>query len=594
MSENIPKILFTRATTFPDTPALMFKENKEYVTKSVKWFWDRVEKIAAGLLYLGINESDKVAIMSSTRVEWTLADLAILSLHCITATIYPSLLENDTKYILDNSDSKYVFVENAPILKRILNIKKELPQLKRIIVFEDLITNNEDVLTLKQLEQLGETHLNIEEIKRRMDNISIEETATIIYTSGTTGPPKGAEILHKNIIANLKDLLSLKVNLPNDVTLAYLPLAHAYERINQFGAIYTNVIYAYAENLDSVAKNLAEVKPTILPGVPRVYEKIYARIMNELDSGSRIKKKLFLWALNIGKASLPYRLNKKPMPFGLNLKHKIAKFLVFNKLSKKLGGRLRIGITAAAPLSPMIIEFFNALGIPIYEGYGMTETFAPAIMSYEGNFKIGYVGKALPSMQVKIANDNELLLKGPAVFKGYYKKPEGTPAWIDEDGWLHTGDLGEMDKDGFVRITGRKKELIITAGGKNITPQNIENLFTSDAYISHCVVYGDSRKYLTAVLSLNAQEIINWAKQNNITFTDYAELTRNSKVYEFIQQKINKFNEQLASFETIKKFIISDHEFTLESGELTPTMKVKKSKVIERFKEQLDSLYEKD
>ncbi|MGB9735824.1 MAG: AMP-dependent synthetase/ligase [bacterium] len=594
MSENIPQILFDRAMNHPDEPALMFKEKGQYVTKSVKWFWDRVERIASGLLFLGINEMDKVAIMSSTRVEWTLTDLAIISLHCVTATIYPSLLENDVKYILDNSDSKYVFVENTSMLKRVLNVKKELSELKKVILFEDSAINNEDVLTLKQLEQLGEAHPDINEIKRRMNNIKMEDTATIIYTSGTTGPPKGAEILHRNIIANLKDVKSLEVNLPGDITLAYLPLAHAYERINQFGAIYANVIYAFAENLDTVAKNIEEVRPTILPGVPRVYEKIYARIMNELDSGSKIKKRLFFWALNTGKASLPYRLKKKRMPFGLNLKYKIAKMLVFNKLSKKLGGRLRIGITAAAPLSPTIIEFFNALGIPIYEGYGMTETFAPAIMSYEGTFKIGYVGKALPSMQVKIANDNEVLLKGPAVFKGYYKKPEGTPAWIDEDGWLHTGDLGEMDDEGFVRITGRKKDLIITAGGKNITPQNIENLFTSDAYISHCVVYGDNKKYLTAVLSLNSQEIIAWAKQNNISFTDYADLMKNKNVYEFIKQKVDKFNEQLASFETIKKFIISDHEFTIESGELTPTMKVKKNKVLERFKDQLDRLYEND
>jgi len=594
MEENVAQRLYNRAKTNPDDPALMFKQNGKYVTKSVKWFWERVEKIASGLLYLGIKENDKVAIMSTTRVEWTLADLSIISLRCITATIYPSLLENDIKFILNNSDSRYIFVENIAILKRVLNVKNDLPQLSKIIVFEDSPVSIEDVITLKQLEELGEQHLNPQEIKNRMDSIKMDDVATIIYTSGTTGPPKGAEIIHRNIITNLNDLLSLKVNLPGDITLGYLPLAHAYERINQFGAIYTNVIYAYAENLDSVAKNIEEVKPTILPGVPRVYEKIYARIMNELDNGPKIKKKLFLWALNIGKSSLSYRLNKMPMPAAIKLKYILAKMLVFDKLSKKLGGRLRIGITAAAPLSPAIIEFFNALGIPIYEGYGMTETFAPAIMSYEGNFKIGYVGKPLPSMQVKIAEDNEVLLKGPAVFKGYYKKPEGTPAWIDEEGWLHTGDLGEMDKDGFVRITGRKKELIITAGGKNITPQNIENLFTSDAYISQCVVYGDSKKYLTAVIALNPQEITAWAKQNNITFQDYADLTKNPRVYEFIKQKVDKFNEQLASFETIKKFIISDHEFTLESGELTPTMKVKKNKVIERFKNQLDNLYEKD
>jgi long-chain acyl-CoA synthetase len=594
MEENIVQSLYKRAQSHPDEPAFMFKEEGKYVTKSVKWFWNRVEKIASGLLYLGINETDKIAIMSATRVEWTLADLAIISLRCITATIYPSLLEKDIKFILDNSDSRCVFVENASLLNHVLNVRKDLPKLVKIIVLEDSPVGNENVLTLKQLEKLGEEHLNREEITRRMDTITMDDVATIIYTSGTTGPPKGAEIIHRNIITNLKDLLSLSFNLPEDITLGYLPLAHAYERINEFGAIYVHMIYAYAENLDTVAKNIEEVRPTILPGVPRVYEKIYARIINELDNGPKMKRVLFLWALDIGKASLPYRLNETSIPLGLKLKYNLAKLLVFNKLSKKLGGKLRIGITAAAPLSPTIIEFFNALGIPIYEGYGMTETFAPAIISYGKNFKIGYVGKPLPSMQVRIAGDGEILMKGAAVFKGYYKKPEGTPAMIDEEGWLHSGDLGDIDKDGFVRVTGRKKDLIITAGGKNITPQNIENIFTSDPYIAQCVPYGDNKKYLMAVLVLNEQEITAWAKQNNITFRDYRDLTGNAQVYSFIKQKVDKFNERLASFETIKKFVISDHDFTLESGELTPTMKVKKNKVIEKFKNQLDSLYEKD
>ena len=594
MEENIVQSLYNRAQSHPDEPALMFKEEGKYVTKSVSWFWNRVEKIASGLLTLGIRETDKVAIMSGTRVEWTLADLAVISLRCVTATIYPSLLEKDIKFILDNSDSRCVFVENASLLNHVLAVSKDVPKLVKIIVFEDTVSDHDNVLTLNQLEQLGAEHENREEIKRRMDAITMDDVATIIYTSGTTGPPKGAEIIHRNIITNLKDLLSLSFNLPEDITLGYLPLAHAYERINQFGAIYTHMIYAYAENLDSVAKNIGEVRPTILPGVPRVYEKIYARIINQIESGSEIKKKLFQWALKIGKASLPYRLDQKPMPTGIRLRYTLAKALVFHKISGKLGGRLRIGITAAAPLSPAIIEFFNALGIPIYEGYGMTETFAPAVVSYGKNFKIGYVGKPLPSMQVKIGNDGEILMKGPAVFKGYYKKPEGTPAMIDDEGWLHSGDLGDIDKDGFVRVTGRKKDLIITAGGKNITPQNIENIFTSDPYIAQCVPYGDNKKYLTAVLVVNEQEITAWAKQNSIAFQDYKDLTGNAHVYAFIKQKADKLNERLASFETIKKFIISDHDFTLESGELTPTMKVKKNKVIENFKTQLDALYEKD
>ncbi|MCL5277298.1 MAG: AMP-binding protein, partial [Deltaproteobacteria bacterium] len=403
MEENIVQSLYKRAQDSPDEPALMFKESGRYAVKSTKWFWDRAEGIASGLIKLGIREGDKVAIMGSTRVEWTLADIAILSLRGITVTIYPSLLEHDVRFILDNSDSRAVFVENEAALGRVLNVIKDLPGIIKIIVFEDVSVNNDRVISLQRLEELGKDNPAPGEVKRRMNSITMDDTATIIYTSGTTGPPKGAEILHGNIIANLKDILAITFNLPGDITLAYLPLAHAYERINQFGAIYVHMVYAYAESLDTIARNISEVRPTILPGVPRVYEKLYARIVNEIQNGPRIKKVLFDWALNTGKASLSYRLAKKPIPAGLRIRDSIARMLVFNKLKKKLGGRIRIAITAAAPLSPAIIEFFNALGIPIYEGYGMTETFAPAIMSYEGNFKIGSVGKPLPSMRVKTA-----------------------------------------------------------------------------------------------------------------------------------------------------------------------------------------------
>ncbi len=594
MEENVVHSLYNRANSHPDEPALMFKVQGRYVTKSVKWFRDKVDRLASGLIKLGINKGDKAAIMSSTRVEWTLADLSILSLGAITTTIYPSLLEHDVRYIIDNSDSRIIFVDNEANLKIVLNILRDLPKLVKVIVFEDTSIKHEMAMTLGQLERLGEQNFKPEEIRRRIDNITMEDVATIIYTSGTTGPPKGAEILHRNIITNLRDILSLSVNEPGDITLGYLPLAHAYERINQFGAVYIHMIYAYAENIDTVAKNITEVRPTILPGVPRVYEKIYARIVNQIESGSKLKMFLFNWALGVGKKSLSYRLKKKYVPLSLKFKYGIANILVFKKLRNVLGGRLRIAITAAAPLSANIIEFFNALGIPIYEGYGMTETFAPASMSYEGNFKIGCVGKSLPSMQIRIAGDSEVLMKGPAVFKGYYKKPEGTPAMIDEDGWLHSGDLGEIDEDGFLKITGRKKELIITAGGKNITPQNIENLFTTDPFVSHCVAYGDNKKYLTAVLVLNEQVLTEWAKQNNVEFKGYNDLTQKKQVSEMIKQRIVKLNEHLASFETIKKFVIADHDFTIESGELTPTIKVKKNKVIERYKKQLDELYEKD
>jgi len=497
---------------------------------------------------------------------------------------------------MENSDARAIFVEDEEQLAKVMQVRDNLPLLKKVIVFRgERASNGDFTVGFKEFQEFGEkqSFRYKQQLRTEAGEIAGNDLATIIYTSGTTGVPKGVMLSHENIIFNIRALDKIFISSKGDRALAYLPLSHVFERFNQFVAIYRGNPYAFAESLEKMAENLGEIKPASIAGVPRVYEKIYQRINEQVENGPALARLIFNWALRVGKRMIPYQEKAEKLPFFLGWQFRLANLLVFKKIKERLGGKVKYCICSAAPISKEILEFFLSLNIGMYEGYGMTETTAPTSMNYPGRNRAGTVGPPFPAVECRIAEDGEILIKGGNVFLGYYKMPEETKKTL-EDGWLHTGHLGEIDEDGYLSITGRKKELIITSGAKHVAPNKLENLFGSSPYISQIVPYGDKRKYLTAIISINEEAVSNYARENGIELKSYADLARHPKIFDLIKGIVEEKNRLLASFETIKKFVILDHDFSIESGELTPTLKVKKHVVYQRYKDLLDGMYEEE
>ncbi len=596
---SIPQKFFDRARTHPDLILFLNKEKGKW--REIKWkeASQVVREVANGLIALGLNIGDRVCILSENRLEWIYADFGIISAGGATTAIYPSNLVDEVEYIVNHSEARFIFVSNWAQLKKLDQRKERMPHLEKIIVFDELENLPEDAITFSQLRQLGREYAskNPDELDKRVESLTPDHLLTLIYTSGTTGPPKGAMLTHGNIIwvyHAIEDVLEGLLSVDySDIELSYLPYAHAYERIGgiYFG-IFRGIKIAIAEGIDKLTSNILETKPTILLGAPRVYEKIYSALIKRIEQGPALQKKLFWWAVGVGRKAVPYRINRQPMPLGLALKFYLAKFLVFRKIKARFGGRIKFMVSAAAPISPEILEFFNALDILVLEGWGMTETSAPATINRPGKIKIGTVGLPLKGVEIKIAEDGEILIKGGNVFKGYFKDEEKTKEAFDEEGWFHTGDIGEMDEDGFLKITDRKKDIIITAGGKNIAPQNIENLMKTDMYISEFICFGDKKKFLVGLATLDEEAIKEWADSQGIKYKDFAELSQKPEVYKLIESRIAELNKQLPSYATIKRFKILPHQFTQEAGEVTPTLKLKRKVVYEKYKDLIESMYE--
>ncbi len=596
MEKNIIESLWNRTEEIPDDPALITKEGGHWRETSFRELGEIVTSLASALLASGLKKGDKVAILSQTRLEWTLSDLSILTIRAITVPIYPTLLKDEVFYILENSDARAIFVEDEEQLAKVMQVRDKLPLLKKAIIFRGAGASNGDfTVSFKEFQELGEkeSFRYKHHLRTEAREIGGDDLATIVYTSGTTGVPKGVMISHENIMFNIRALDKIIISSKGDRALAYLPLSHVFERFNQFVAIHRGNPYAFAESLEKMAENLGEIKPASMAGVPRVYEKIYQRINEQVEKGPALARLIFNWALGVGKRTISYQDEAGKLPFFLGWQFKLANLLVFKKIKERLGGKVKYCICAAAPISKEILEFFLSLNIGMYEGYGMTETTAPTSMNYPGRNRAGTVGPPFPAVECRIAEDGEILIKGGNVFLGYYKMPEETKKTL-EDGWLHTGDLGEIDEDGYLSITGRKKELIITSGAKHVAPNKLENLFGSSPYISQIVPCGDKRKYLTAIISINEEAVSNYARENGIEFKSYADLARHPKIFDLIKGIVEEKNRLLASFETIKKFVILDHDFSIESGELTPTLKVKKHVVYQRYKDLLDGMYEEE
>ena len=589
---SLPQLFRENVKKFGNRPCFQFKKEGCWQTLSWNQVEEGVRQISLGLKTLGVKKGDSVAIFSSTRVEWTLCDLAILSLGAVTVPVYQSNTADQVAYILDNSSTQFVFVENDSLFEKVKSELTKLPRLEKIILISGKSTHPK-LLALASLQAQGKKDLEgIKNWEKNFEGIDPSETATLVYTSGTTGPPKGVILTHRNFLDEAEACQKLFDISEKETGIIFLPLAHILAREMQFFQIKVGYVQVYAENIDKLVENMGEVRPHFFASVPRIFEKVHERVLQQVESGSPLKKAIFSWAFAIGREISQRKQSHQSVGFLLTLQGKLAFQLVFKKLKQRLGGRLRYAVSGGAPLSKEISEFFHAADILILEGYGLTETTGAINCNTLNHFRFGTVGKPIDGAEEKIAPDGEILVRGSVIFKGYFKDEEATRQVLSPDGWFKTGDIGEIDAEGFLKITDRKKDIIVTAGGKNIAPQNIESMLKTVPFISQVMVHGDKRKYLSALVTLHRDSIESLAQSEGISFTNYPELIQNPKIFSLVKKAIDEKNKSLASFESVKKFAILENDFTQETGELTPTLKVKRKFVTEKYKGVLDQLYQ--
>lgn len=558
------------------------------------WSWtqvgDMARRVAAGLIASGIEPGDRVSILSENRPEWVLADLGAILAGAIVVPIYSSMTSREVAYHLSHSGAVLVFAENEGQVAKIEAAKDQLPDVGTVVVMQGGLEGDSTV-SWNEFIDPGRTDSFLGQVDHRAAGPGPDTPITIVYTSGTTGPPKGAVLTHGNVMATLDATLEIVPNFDEIQTMfCYLPLAHMLERMGgHWLPLYKGRMIAQARSLDTIADDLKTLRPNMATGVPRVFEKTYARIVGRVETGSALKKKLFNWAIGVGAKKSRLIANHQPLPMGLKIKSELAHSLVFNKLHQALGGRLVYFISGGAPLGKEIAEFFHAAGILILEGWGATETTAPTTINYPQDFRFGSVGRPLPGVDVKVAADGELLVKGLNIFEGYYRDEKATAAAFTPDGYWLTGDVGYQDDDGFFYITDRKKEIIVTAAGKNVPPANIENRVKQRKTISNCLVHGDRRKYLTALVTIDAEAVV--AALPELAGLDYADLANHPQVEKMVNEDMERVNGGLASFETIKYYNILPQDFAVETGELTQTLKLKRRVIQKRYGALLDDMY---
>jgi long-chain acyl-CoA synthetase len=587
--ETVLQTFLKRVRELGDGVAFQVKGGGAWEDLSWNTLLKSVLNLSRALGELGVSKGDSVAIFSNTRFEWTVIDLAIMSLGAATVPIYHTLSLDQIAHILNHSCAKIVFVEDALLLEKVNSVKERLIHLQSSILIEGKGEGNE-VPLLPQLMK-GKIDDSVGDYTELIKSVGLQDVASIIYTSGTTGEPKGAELTHANIVGEIDGLRQAIQFERGEVGLLFLPLAHVVARAMQFYQLCQGCVCAYAESVEKLPENIVEVRPHFMVVVPRVMEKIYEKIVAEVEKSSTIRKLLFHRSLKIGKKASRKVRRRRVLSLANNAKYWLVQKLVFSKLHKKLGGRIKLVISGGAPLSKDVAEFFHAVGCLILEGYGLTETMAAITINRPDDFKFGTVGKPLSGVKIHLADDGEILVKGTQVFKGYKKPLQSADKDAFEDGWFMTGDLGEFSRDGFLRITGRKKELIVTSAGKNIVPHRVEEIMKSSSYIKDVLVYGDRRKYLSALVVLDSDKLRKFAADNGITFTSLNELINNSATYQLIKSEIECKNRKLARHETIKKFVIIEDDFSQERGELTPTLKVKRESVFEHYKDQIENMY---
>jgi long-chain acyl-CoA synthetase len=585
-STTLADLLPKAVGMYASSVAVRYKEGDRWIGKTYAEVTEIVRPLAMGLVTLGIEKGDRVAILGNTRPEWTYFDFAALSIGATVVPIYQTNSPEECRYVLENSDSKVVIVEDAEQLEKVRQVRDRLPQLEQIVM---MTGDAEDAISMEELAAKGAGGDDAT-WKTLYEAVTPEDICTFIYTSGTTGPPKGCVISHGNYRAMLDMVNETSVIEPGDVTYLYLPLAHSFALLIQLGSFDLGTTIAYWERDPlKILPNLAEVKPTYFPSVPRIFEKIYTAATSGMEKEGGLKKAIFDWSIKVGKKMRDAERSGRKPGFLLQRQYAFADKQVLSKIRNLFGGNLRLAVSGAAPINPEILRFFDAAGVLVLEGWGMTETSTAATISQPDDFKVGTIGKPFPGCKVRIAEDGEILVKGPNVFQGYHKNPEATAETI-VDGWLHTGDIGEIDPEGFIKITGRKKDIIITAGGKNITPANLEAEIKQHPLVSQCVVVGDRRPYLVALVTLDAEEAVKYAQEHGLP-EDPAQLAADPDVKAAIEAHVEKINQSFARVEQVKKIAILPHDLSQESGELTPTLKVKRAVVAQKHEDAIEQLY---
>jgi long-chain acyl-CoA synthetase len=595
--KTLSTMFLNRLDDKPDRVKFRFKREGKWVDVTRGQAGKSVRAISAGLHDLGLKKGDRVCILSNTRLEWTLADVANIIGGFITVPVYHSNLPDSIAYILENSGARAIFVEDDTQMMKIEVIHKSVPGLQLIIPMSGPTSVGRDLPGLVQLNDIQKRGTDLltrdpSFVDRISKEIEPEDDLTIIYTSGTTGPPKGVVTTHRHYQFTVTSAISTTDIDEGETILHFLPFAHSLGRIEQFIALDSGLLSAYAENIQTVGDDMGEIKPHLMFSVPRLYEKFYERVQAAAEGSSPLKKKIIGFAVSTGQEVSVRRQKGEDLPLSLKIRYGIAKKLVFSKIRGKLGGRLRFFISGGAPLAKEIAEFFHAMDVLILEGYGLTESSTVASVNRIDRFKFGTVGPPMPGVKIKTAEDGEILIGGDNVFKEYINDPIATEEAKTADGWLKTGDIGMIDEDGFLTITDRKKDIIVTAGGKNIPPANIENMLKTDKFISQAFVYGDRKKYLTALITLNREDIEGWALNSGFETIDFEAFVVGEEVYSLMQERIEMLNGKLPSFQTIKKFVIIPHDFSEETGELTPTMKVKRKVVVQKYGKMLEHLYD--
>jgi long-chain acyl-CoA synthetase len=591
---TIAGIFLNRAEKYHYRTCIRHKEDGKYKDISFTEMKRNVMNLGLGLISLGVRKGDIVTIFSENRWEWLVSDLAILSIGAADAPIYSTCSGEEAAYIINDSGSKVVFVSNKEHLDRLLSVKSRIKGVKKIICFENAAAKGKSIITFSDVIETGASAKDRKIFETCIGEIEPQDLATLIYTAGTTGNPKGVMLTHDNIVTTVHQCHASHPMLSqNDETLSLLPWSHSLGRIVGIYLMYhVGAVISLAESFATALTNLVEIRPTLLVSVPRIFEKMYSSILSKEQNSPPLRQKLFNWAKEVADRSVDYIVQKKQIPFGLRIQYDLAEKLVFSRIRAALGlDRLTVSVNGGGPLANGIERFFNGAGIALHNGYGLTETSTVTNTNTFDAFEFGSVGRPVAETKVKLADDGEILIKGPQVMKGYWEKPDETKAAFDSEGWLMTGDIGRIDERGFLYITDRKKDIIITSGAKNISPQNIENTLITDAYIEQAVVVGEGRKYLSALIVPNYIELSSWARSERLTFDSNEELVSRPDVIEFYRKRIENAMKKYARVEQIRKFRLLSSEFSIDGGELTPTLKLKRKFINEKYSDVIEGMY---